>query len=244
MSITAQPLADFVKQDFRAAAVFEKYRLDFCCGGNESLDAACKRKGINPDIVVQDLQSAPRPATPTNFEMMPIDQLIQHILDTHHVYVRKMLPVISQHSKKVASVHGERHPEMIKVHSLFEKIRFDLEMHLHKEEEILFPFILALHHAQTRRIAPLRTHFGTVQHPIRMMEMEHETAGNEFEIIRGLTDNFTPPAEACNTYKVLLQELDEFERDLHVHIFLENELVHKKAIAVEAKLYQFASLIN
>ncbi len=244
MSITAQSLADFVKQDFHAATIFEKYHLDFCCGGKESLEAACQRQGINPNVVIQDLQSAPRLATPTNFETMPIDRLIQHILDVHHVYVRKMLPVISQHSKKVASVYGERHPEMIKVHALFEKIRFDLEMHLHKEEEILFPFILALHHAQQTHAAPPRTHFGTVQNPIRMMEIEHTTAGNEFAIIRNLTDNFTPPAEACNTYRVLLQELDEFERDLHIHIFLENELVHKKAIAIEAKLYEFASLVN
>ncbi len=244
MTLYSQSLAEFVKQDFHAAAVFEKYHLDFCCGGKESLEVACKRKGLNPDLIIQELQSTSRLEPMVNFEAMPLDRLVAHILDTHHVYVRKMLPIISEHLSKVATKHGERHPEMVKVNALFEKLRFDLEMHLQKEEQILFPFILALYEAERRGDAAPRSHFGTVRNPIRMMEMEHEIAGTELKTIRELTNDFTPPADACDTYKVLFQELDEFERDLHVHVFLENELLHKKAILLEATLLQRTSLAN
>ncbi len=245
MTLASQSLAEFVKQDFHAAAIFEKYHLDFCCHGRTPLAEACRAHNLDVEKVLAELQALScKSEQAPDYSSMPIDKLIAHILDTHHVYVRKMLPIITEHLSKVLQKHGATHPELTHINHFFQKVKFDLEMHLQKEEVILFPYILALHEASEKHVAPPRAHFGTVRNPIRMMELEHDAAGEDFKKIRELTNNFTPPADACDTYQVLFKELEEFERDLHIHIFLENELVHKQAILLEQKLLQSAMVSN
>ncbi len=243
MNAYSTSLAEFVKQDFRAAAIFEKYHMDFCCHGKMTLQEACQKQGVSADEVFSELNALKTEQLDTpNYARMPIDVLIAHILDTHHVYVRKMLPVISEHLSKVVQKHSDKHPELLRLKSRFEKVRFDLEMHLHKEEQILFPYILALHDAKQKGLEPPRAHFGTVRNPVRMMEMEHDVAGEDFRQIRNITHNLVPPDDACETYKVLFKELEDFERDLHMHVFLENELLHKGAIRLEEELHQSAAV--
>ncbi|MFN3638117.1 MAG: iron-sulfur cluster repair di-iron protein [Chloroherpetonaceae bacterium] len=243
MNTYSTSLAEFVKQDFRTASIFEKYHMDFCCHGKMTLQQACQKQGVSVDDVLSELNALKTEQHDTpNYAAMPIDALIAHILDTHHVYVRKMLPVISEHLSKVVQKHSDKHPELLRLKSLFGKVSFELELHLHKEEQILFPYILALYDAKQKGLEPPRAHFGTVRNPVRMMEMEHDAAGEDFRLIRNITNNLVPPDDACETYKVLFKELEDFERDLHMHIFLENELVHKEAVKLEEDVRHVATL--
>lgn len=225
-------LADIVKNDFRGAAVLSKYKLDFCCKGGRPLSEACENKGINPQEVLQQLEAvcALHDTSGHNYTAWGVETLILYIIDQHHGYVRNMAPVIAQHITKVARVHGERHPETVRVAHLFDKIKNDLEEHLEKEEKIVFPYIRAL--AQNHA-APTQYPFSSVSMPVRNMMIEHEMAGDDMEQIRLLTQDFTPPADACTTYRIAYQELEAFEQDLHKHVHLENNILFPKAVELE-----------
>jgi regulator of cell morphogenesis and NO signaling len=148
-----------------------------------------------------------------------------------------MIPVIAAHTQKVASVHGENHPETIAIAKHFSVVYKDLKQHMMKEEQMLFPFIKYLSKAEQKKSSAERPFFGTVKNPIKMMEIEHQNAGDELSGIRDLSDNYTPPDDACNTYKVCYQELKEFEEDLHQHVHLENNILFPKSILLEDKIF-------
>ena len=160
----------------------------------------------------------------------------QRIINIHHSYVEQSLPIISQYAEKVATVHGHHHEEVIEINRLFQEAAGDLAAHLKKEELVLFPFIKQLYKADKDGTDANTAHFGTVNNPINMMENEHESVGDIFKTIAKLSNNYTPPEEACNTFRALYASLDEFEQDLHQHIHLENNILHPKAIALEKKL--------
>jgi len=164
------------------------------------------------------------------------DELTRYIVRRHHAYVRAQLPVIAAHLAKLTAVHGDRHPELRAVAGHFEQIAGELQMHLMKEEEILFPYIRALATSVEQGGAPPPNMFGTVMNPIRMMEAEHQSAGNELEIIRTLTGNFTVPEDGCATYRVCFEELAAFDRDLRMHIHLENNILFPRAVALESAM--------
>lgn len=231
-------LKSIVTEDFRAAAVFEKYSLDFCCGGGITIDEACSRKNIDPAPVYEELgrlDGNPKGDTP-HFSAWPADELISYIVNVHHRYVREAVPALLAHTQKVATVHGERHPEVIAVAQHFESVAKDMMAHMMKEEHVLFPYIEKLVKAK-RGNAELGTSlFGTVQNPIRMMEAEHQAAGDELAAVRNLTNNYVPPEDACTTYRVSFKELQQFEEDLHRHVHLENNILFPKAIALEQEL--------
>jgi regulator of cell morphogenesis and NO signaling len=147
-----------------------------------------------------------------------------------------MIPVISLHSDKVASVHGKNHPETLRIADLFLAVREELEMHMMKEERILFPQIKQIVLNQKENSQYFPPAFGTIQNPIRMMEYEHTSAGDALYQIRELSNNYTHPDDACNTFKALYSELKEFEEDLHKHIHLENNILFPKSITLEAEL--------
>ena len=226
-------IGEIVATDFRTAAIFDRFGIDFCCGGRRSFDDACRSAAADPGEVAQALDALP-PAVPLSDDprAWPLDDLADHIVSTHHAYVRSALPVIMAHLEKLASVHGERHPELKRVLAHFTRLSRDLEQHMMKEEQVLFPYVreLALSTAGGRRT---RSPFGSVENPIRMMEREHRDAGDEMHAIRGLTGGYTPPADGCGTYEVCMKELDQFERDLHRHVHLENNILFPKAIDLE-----------
>ena len=231
----AMTLGEIVTADFRAAAVLERYGLDFCCRGTRTLEQSCRDAGIPAGDVLERLgaiENSPSPETPA-FNEWPLPVLVDYIVTTHHAYVRDALPVLLEHARKIAKVHGGRHPELVRVARLVEQIDAEMTSHMMKEEHILFPYIVELASAAERGAPAPRAPFGTVDNPLRMMEAEHESAGEATFEIRQLTNGYTVPADGCATYTVCLRELDAFEKDLHAHVHLENNILFPKASALE-----------
>jgi len=232
-------LSEIVAEDFKAAAVFEKYNLDFCCGGNKPVSEACREKGLDCSALIKELQSMNNADGNTEkYNDWSLDFLIDYIINNHHAYVARMIPVLATHTQKIASVHGENHQELIKVSSIFERVYKDLRQHMMKEEQILFPFIKQLVNAKTNGRKAEGPYFGTVKNPIMMMEAEHQAAGDELYEIRNLTNNYMIPEDACDTYKATMLELKEFEEDLHKHVYLENYILFPKSVDLEQELLQ------
>jgi len=241
MNITTQStLAEIVKANFRTAGLFESYNLDFCCNGNRSLEKACTDKQLNPEVILEKLESIDTGQSHNqnyqNYDNWKLDFLIDYIVNTHHSYVSRTLPLISAHSLKVKNAHGTNHPEINEIAILWSAVNDELEAHMMKEERMLFPYIKKLVYAKDGKENYETAPFGTVENPISMMEKEHTSAGNALYRIRELSNNYTPPEDACGTFKVFYEELKDFEKDLHTHIHLENNYLHPKAIALENEL--------
>jgi len=229
---------DFVVNDYRTAAVFERHGIDFCCGGGVPLKEACERRGVNPGTLVAELRDATADADSSQirFERWDLDLLVEHIVTVHHRYVKEAIPVILAHTRKVAHVHGERHPEVVEINSLFEVIASEMTAHMQKEELMLFPFVRALARSARDGSPTPRAPFGSIADPIHLMESEHASAGGTMERIRELSAGFQPPEDACTTYRVVFQELNEFEQDLHRHVHLENNILFPRAVVLESGL--------
>lgn len=230
-----ETLGEIAVKDLRKAEIFRKYGLDFCCGGKKTVKEACAEKGLDVTKVEQELQQADKnPSTrPLPYNDWSLDFLADYIVNTHHSYVSKILPDLRAYSKKVAQVHGSRHPELIPIYQLVEEINAEMTEHMMKEEKVLFPFIKQLVAAKNTGQSLGEIHFGTVQNPIQMMESEHEQVGGNLEEIRALSNNFALPEDACASYSLLYRMLDEFENDLHIHVHLENNILFPKAIELE-----------
>ena len=231
-----QTIGEIVAQDYRAASIFKRHGIDFCCGGKRSVADACIEKGLDLTTIEQELSELNRQPSPLqmSYQDWSADFLTDYIVNRHHAYVRKTIPEITAYAEKVAKVHGKRHPETVEMFYNWKALAGELEPHLMKEENILFPYIKKLAKAEENQ--PLRPPFGTVQNPVHMMEIEHDDAGELMRTIRTLSSDFTPPEDACTTYRVLFSLLEAFEGDLHEHIHLENNVLFPKAIELEAKL--------
>jgi len=235
--LVEKTLAEIVTENIRAAIIFEEYGLDFCCRGNRNLKEACSDKNVDVQKIVNELANLSDTGSGTqNVNDWQLDFLVDYILNNHHQYVRRMIPVISLHADKVASVHGKNHPETLRIADLFLAVREELEMHMMKEERILFPQIKQMVQTQKENSQYFAPPFGSIQNPIMMMEYEHTSAGDALSQIRELSNNYTHPEDACNTFKALFSELKEFEEDLHKHIHLENNILFPKSITLEAEL--------
>ena len=235
--LVEKTLTEIVTDNIRSAIVFEEFGLDFCCKGNRSLKAACSDKNLDMQKVVNELTNLSKNGNgKDNPNEWQLDFLVDYIINNHHQYVRRMIPVISLHADKVASVHGKNHPETIQIADLFLAVREELEMHMMKEERILFPQIKQMNLTQKENSQYFSPPFGTIQNPIRMMEYEHTSAGETLYQIRELSNNYSHPEDACNTFKALYSELKEFEEDLHKHIHLENNILFPKSIILETEL--------
>ena len=225
-------IGDIVATSYQAAAVFEQFGIDFCCGGRRSVTDACRSAAVDPAAVVRALQAIAPPTEPGQPDVTswPLDRLATHIVETHHAYVKSALPLIAGYLAKLQAVHGQRHPELVRIAEVFEGIGRDLLQHMMKEEHVLFPYLRELA-AANGGLHPCP--FGTVENPIRMMEREHQEAGDELRLLRELTHGYTPPADGCTTYGVCFAELERFERDLHRHVHLENNVLFPRAVAAE-----------
>ncbi|WP_179351183.1 iron-sulfur cluster repair di-iron protein [Winogradskyella vidalii] len=228
-------IGQFVADDFRTAAIFSKYKIDFCCNGNRTVEEACEKKGIDSHVLLEELNHVLNSKTgeSIDYKSWPLDLLAEYIEKKHHRYVEEKIPVLRQFLDKLCKVHGERHPELFEVNKLFTASAGELASHLKKEELILFPFVKKMVKATLDGGAVPSPQFGTVENPIAMMMEEHDNEGQRFRDIAELTDNYNPPADACNTYKVTYAMLDEFEKDLHLHIHLENNILFPAAIKLE-----------
>lgn len=233
MELKEKTVAELVAEDFRHADVFKKYDIDFCCGGKVALEKICADKHIDLNGVVTDLEQihAVKPHS-ENFSEWSLSKLIHHIVDEHHQYIRQAVPVITQYAEKVAKVHGQHRPEVVEIRDKFIILADELLEHLLKEERILFPAIELIENA-SKDSGMGNIGSGRITHPIMVMENDHREAGEISHVIRELSNNFTPPEEACNTYRVLYFKLEEFISDLHKHIHLENNILFPKAIAIQ-----------
>ncbi len=236
--VTSITLKEIVTGNFHAAAVFEKYSLDFCCRGGKTIGEACADKGIDAAPVIGELMqvAAAESQTDHRFAEWAPEFLIDFIMNNHHAYVRKMIPVLLVHTKKIASVHGMNHPELLQIEIHFDAVAKELAQHMQKEEMVLFPYIRKLLAAKREGTSVGTSPFGSVSNPIRMMEAEHQNAGDELYHVRSLSSGYTVPDDGCTTYRVAYQELQDFERDLHQHVHLENNILFPLAIALEEAL--------
>lgn len=225
---------DYVARDFRSAAIFEKYGIDYCCKGQRPLGEACTESGINTAQLESDLLSLKnQPAGDRNrYHDWKLDYLIQHIIHNHHSYIETSVPRLTQLLRKIVSVHSERHPELIPLSAAFEKLASELKPHLEKEENAVFPAITAL--VQSGSPEPGREQ--SIMRLIQELESEHLKAGSALEEIRQLTENYRVPEDACGTFAVTYQELQSFEADLHLHVYLENTILFPRALELSAQL--------
>ncbi len=228
---------DMAANSLAAVRVFEKFGIDYCCGGKKPLADVCREKGYDLGVVQRELDSALAGAQTSerDWKIARLTDLIHHIVETHHAYLRRELPAIDTRLEKVYRVYNEKYgPTLIGLPEVFAGLRGELESHTAKEEAILFASIAAYEAAaESGRPLPM-TPFGTVANPIRMMEFEHESAGQALAKIREITHGFEIPEHACVTYRALMNSLDELERDLHMHIHLENNILFPRAVALEA----------
>jgi regulator of cell morphogenesis and NO signaling len=224
-NIAEQTLATIVTNNHATVPVLEKFDLDFCCKGKRTLADACAEKGISIEAISEELErSSSIVPDKMPFTEMTAEQLISYIIIHHHFYVKQAMPAISGHLEKVAMKHGSRFPFMVEVLCLFKEINEEMTLHMHKEEVILFPRIkevAAMNNAHQHNISGS----GYIAAPIQVMELEHDHAGETMHKIRKLTNNYTPPADACTTFQISLAELKEFEEDLHRHVHLENNML-------------------
>ena len=230
---TMATIGDIVADDFRTAAVFQRFGIDFCCGGRRSFEEACESAAVDPEEVRSEIDALPSEGRDGDVTGWSLDRLIDHILSVHHAYVQAALPTITRYLAKLNEVHGTRHPELAGVIAHFARLRAELEQHMMKEEQVLFPYVreLAASEPVDRRLA---SPFGTIENPIRMMQREHREAADELEAIKALTRGFVPPSDGCVTYSVCMAELQRFEQDLHRHVHLENNVLFPKAVALES----------
>ncbi len=219
-------IGDIVTQDFRAAEVFKKAGIDFCCGGSQSLEAACRDKKLDVAEIESELEKLENsePGSSHKFNEWKLDFLCDYIVNTHHQTVMKLLPELTFYTQKIAEVHGDNHPELSEIANLFAQVDTELRQHLRNEEEVLFPAIrevLKTNSAESK---------ATIISEITRMTGEHEFAGGAMDKINELSHHYAVPEDGCNTYRVAYKLLEQFEDDLHIHVHLENNILYPKAM--------------
>lgn len=227
-------IGNIVAENYKAASVFKKYKIDFCCNGNRTIADAGTKNQLNVEVLISELKEAVNEKNQgeIDFKSFPLDLLADYIEKTHHRYIDSKIPEITPYLKKIVSVHGDNHPELFEVERLFLTSAGDLSTHLRKEELILFPYIRQLVKAQISGVVKPVSKIGNVAEYIALMEDDHKTEGDRFRLISELTDDYNPPSDACNTYRVTFSLLKEFEEDLHRHIHLENNILFPKSVAL------------
>lgn len=230
---------DVVLELPQATRVFEKLKIDYCCGGDKPLGEACANAGVKVENLERMLAEAGSADVKGNgsldFRTATLTELIGHILDKHHVYTKEEMVRLEALIQKVIGAHGENHPELLRLGSLFQQLCADLRPHMFKEEQILFPYIIEMETSALNQGSAPFAPFGTVNNPVRMMMMEHETVGELLCQLRALSSNYLVPPDACISYQTLYRALEAFEQDLHQHIHLENNILFPRAVEMEAR---------
>lgn len=218
-----------------ASDIFIKYGIDYCCGGKRNFTEACRSHGLDPDTVGKEIieHESPSRKLDDKLDNFSIPQIISHILEYHHAYVRSKREKLTLLAKKVAAVHSERHPELVGVAQLTENLFDELEVHMRKEEEVLFPAILALVSHQEDGTPIPQTRFGSIANPIGAMERDHMQTGGELFDLKGMTDDFRVPEEGCISFKELYDGLRDMQANTFEHVHLENNVLFPRALALE-----------
>ncbi len=239
MNITSETrVGDIVRENFNAASVLTRMKIDYCCGGNRTLATACQTAGADMDKVLRKLDQVmkTRDHETGHVQSMPPDALCDYIVKRHHGYVREKIPVLSLSIEKLWNVHGKEHPILVRVKELFQVASSDLVQHMQKEEMILFPYIKHMAFCGRNNVTLKAPSFGSVVNPLQVMVTEHETEGSLFGELNEITGGYSLPEGACDTFRVTYKMLREFEEDLHHHIHLENNILFPEAKEMETML--------
>jgi regulator of cell morphogenesis and NO signaling len=235
--MTAKTVRELAVENAAATRIFEKFGIDYCCGGGQSLEQACNKANVPIEQVLDTLEMAEATARAAqevrDWSREPLSELIAHIRNTHHKYTRDETARLTALLNKVCSVHGKNHPELFEIQSTFGALAQELRTHLMKEEMVLFPYIERMEEAVIQKEPVIPAPFGTVKNPVTMMEHEHDSAGNALRDLRRASRDYSAPADACVSYLTLYKALSAFEADLHQHIHLENNILFPRAIAME-----------
>ena len=218
--------------------IFEEYKIDFCCGGGYKFYDACRRAGVEPEVVSQRISQVISDQT-EGFESQHWEntsELIDYILEKHHVFTKAEITRLSALMEKVCRKHGEAHPELFFLENELVALCDDLTPHMRKEEMVLFPFIKHLEMSEANNLSSPHPPFGTVRNPVRMMMTEHDKAGEILRKMREITGDYAVPDGACPSFRALYFGLEELEKDLHRHIHLENNVLFPNAVKLEQKV--------
>lgn len=227
-----QNIGELVAADYRTAQVFKNHNIDFCCHGNRSIEEASAEKNLNSETLLEEIKNVQATKNSgTDFRSWPLDLLADYVEKKHHRYVEQQIPVLKEYLEKINQVHRANHPELKEIQNLFNETGAELSAHMKKEELILFPLIrkLVVRGAKNENPEP----GPSVSGPVKKMMEEHDSEGERFQKISEISDNYTPPTDACNTYRTTFALLKEFEDDLHEHIHLENNILFPGAIKAE-----------
>jgi regulator of cell morphogenesis and NO signaling len=224
-------IGEIVAADFRTATVFEKYGVDFCCGGKVALAAICEENGLDLIAIAGELEAVKNEPTDRsqNYSAWALPFLIDYIVNTHHLYLKENDEQIAAYACKIADVHGVHHPEVIRIAAIFSKIAIDMAAHLIEEEDVFFPAIKRVKAARIAGHTPETEDLKTIRESLLKLNSEHEEIGDAVHTIRHLSNNYAIPGDVCNTFMLTYQKLKEFEDDLHKHVHLENNILFPKA---------------
>ncbi|MBI3665629.1 MAG: iron-sulfur cluster repair di-iron protein [Acidobacteria bacterium] len=238
MILTAnKTVGEIAAENPSAVRIFEKHGIDYCCGGGHPLEQACREKGLSAEQVLAEVEKAAAPEEYRDWTSAPLSELIDHIVARHHTYLKEELPALTQVIGKVIEAHGTNHGGSLRpLRTTLLGLKDELDLHMMKEEAILFPLIQQMETAEKSRGALAAAHCGSVNNPIRVMEHEHDSAAAALREMRQVTTDYTLPLDACNTYRGLFHRLQEMEADLHLHIHLENNILFPRASQLEARL--------
>ncbi len=235
MVITAEiPLHDIAAQFPDAVPVLERFGIDYCCGGKNTLAEACTSRKLNLAYVLEALERHQQGLglPDSQWEQAPLNEIVEYIVRKHHAFTREQIKIIDDLFAKVERRHGTEHPEIFQVSKTFAVLSSELTHHFYCEENVLFPYIAQLGTGQQADLPPV---FGSVQQPVSRMMMEHDQTGNELRVLRDITNNYGPPVVVCSTWRALYRALEDLERDLHQHIHLENNILFPRALELTRK---------
>ena len=234
---TGETVGEIAAKDLRKAEVFKKYGIDFCCGGKKTLKQVCEEKGLDVAVVEAELENPKQPVSSANdYNRWEPDFLADYIYNQHHLYYYNELPIIKGLITKVTQHHGSNHPELNYLYQAFAKLVEELDTHFMREEKVVFPFIKALVQAKRTGNREALNSQPSLTEPIQVMEEDHEAAGEILDAMQKVSNHYTAPADACNSYQFLYKKLKELDEDLHQHIHLENNILFPKALKLEKEL--------
>lgn len=224
-------IGEIVAENYLTATVFEKYGIDFCCGGQMPLKTACQLKNLDFDAIQQELKEAKSEPIERSrdYAAWSLSFLADYIVNTHHAYLNEEMRPIGSYVHKIVDVHGGKHLELTKIATIFDKIMLDLEGHLREEEEIFFPAIKRVEADRKNGSTPKRVDCEVIKASLGKLGREHQEIGDAVHEIRHLANDYAIPEDVCNTFILTYKKLKEFEDDLHRHVHLENNILFLKA---------------
>lgn len=233
-SYVNRSVASIVNDNFATARVFKNFGIDFCCGAEAKLGEACRLASVELEQVVEAIETlCDEHSEAIPFNTWPTDLLIDYVLKIHHRGIRAKGPQLLADIERVVCAHGDNHPELKQLHELMVLSLEDLENHLQKEEQVLFPYCYRLFESVVEDRRCEKMHCGTVANPIRVMLREHHDEGTRYKFIRNLMNNFEAPADACPTYRLMLKDLEAFMDALFEHIHIENNILFPRFVELE-----------